>query len=311
MKNIEIVSKILAFGKRQCENEQKTARFIKSLLKSNKIDFLVQKFDALVPKIKKAILEIDGNFIPCEGTGLVSGKISALKLLNSLESSQLYLYEPNINFNPKCPTISRSNFYFAPSLAISRQDKLKVINGRNIDAELKVILKKYISENLLVGNYKNPTNILFAHYDSLSTGATDNASGVAVMLNLLLENPQLLKQSLFVFCGNEELSYDQPIYWGHGYRVFEKKYLDLLFQTKKIFVVDCVGNGKTKIYSDPRILRNAFPIKNAQKLCQKIYIVDGDIDELMKVYHSDEDDIGRLYERYLVDAADFLTSRLN
>ncbi len=54
--------------------------------------------------------------------------------------------------------------------------------------------------------------LVFSHYDSISSGVIDNASGTALSLYLVINYPKLLEKTLFVFAGNEELSYDEPIY---------------------------------------------------------------------------------------------------
>lgn len=72
--------------------------------------------------------------------------------------------------------------------------------------------KKHNSLNILVGNNINPKNIFFAHYDSVGIGATDNASGVGILMNIIINFPKSLRDNLFVFSGNEELSYDYPTY---------------------------------------------------------------------------------------------------
>lgn len=300
---LEFISQLVKLGPRQGKNEQKTAEFIISILKRHKIPFYVQNFTTQLPEIKKAVLIADGKRIQCEASCYISGEIANKEhIISSLTSSQPFLYQSNINFNPECSGISLSNFYFAPSLAISREDLMKVVKASRIRGVVKVKRKKHKSANILTGNKKNPEFILFAHYDSLKKGATDNASGTGVLMELLLKYPQTLKKCLFVFSGNEELSYDQPVYWGHGFRVFEKRYFSLLQKSKKIIVVDCVGNGKTNFSQDKHFLFLAFPIKNFQKIQKKAYALYGDIKKLMKVYHSDLDDINQLKKRYLEEA---------
>jgi hypothetical protein len=310
MKYLTLVRKILSFGERQFGSEQKTACFIKQSLETRKIDFSSQVFDTFSPKIQKALLRVDGENLNCEGTGFISGKVNPKKFLNSLESSQPHLYDSNINSNPDCTTISLSNFYFAPSLAICYRDRNKIDNNAHVEASLKVVPTKYQSENILVGNSKNPEYILTGHYDSIKTGAIDNASGTAVMLKLILDHPSLLDKTLFVFSGNEELSYDQPIYWGHGYRVFEEKYFTQLLAAKKIFIVDCVGNARTEQTSAPETIAKAFPIINIEKIKNKVFAISGSIASLMRCYHAENDTINGLKEVYLEDTAKFLLKKI-
>lgn len=308
---LKFIRDLLKFSPRQGINEIKTADFIIDVLKNNNIPFLIQSFKTTIPLIENSKLVVDGRQLPCEGCSFVGGEIKDKdSLVSSLISSQLLKDKANINFNPKCPGISRSNFYFQPALSIKRNDVKKIIQAKTIKGSLKVTPQPFILRNILVGNIKNPANIIFAHFDSIATGATDNASGVAAITQTILRAPQKLKKSLFVFSGNEELSYDFPVYWGHGFREFEKKYYKLMSLAKKIFVVDCVGNGLTVIDQDLQIMPLAFPIKNITKWQKKIYLVSGNIEKLMSVYHSSLDGLDQLQEKWLRRSAQKLISNL-
>ncbi|MEK9161321.1 MAG: hypothetical protein AAB822_01035, partial [Patescibacteria group bacterium] len=131
-----------------------------------------------------------------------------------------------------------------------------------------------------------------------------------VMSSALINDSYLLKNNLFVFDGNEELSYDYPTYWGHGYRVFEKRHKIILKKAKKIFVVDCVGNGKTNIINDQKIINLAFPIYSIEKLKDKIFIVSGSMEKLRRVYHSEKDIAKEIKKLFLNEAEELLVREL-
>ena len=309
---ISCIKTLCALKKRQLEGAQKAALYIKNILQENAVLFSSELLATTVPRFISANLLIDGTPIPCLATGLKSGIIKSKKtIISSLTSSQSFLYEENINFNPLCATaISRSNHYFAPSIAVLRDDVNRILQATTVIGEIKVKPTEYINEQIFVGNQKNPDNILFCHYDSLGPGATDNASGVAVLLSLIIETPMLLNTCLFVFDGNEELSYDQPIYWGNGYRVFENRYGRLLENAGRIFVVDCVGDSTVSFINDPTICRLAFPIKQLERYLKKITLVSGDYDTLMQVYHSEADLPGRIDQVQLQHAVAELKQQL-
>ncbi len=303
---LDFISKLVYFSSRQGIDEIKTAKLIISVLKNNKISYYMQEFETKYPKIK-ANLKVDGKKIECEGCSFVSGKIkNKNRTANSSARLKFFVTHPGINFNPKCKVISLDNFYFTPALAVNPTNIKKVISAKIINGEIKTKPCKYTSSNILVGNLKSPKNILFAHYDSIKRGATDNASSVSVLIKLIIENPYILKNSLVVFSGNEELSYDYPIYWGHGYREFERKYNNLLKKSKKIFVVECIGNGKTIISKDKKLLLEGFPIKNLKKIERKILLIHGDINKLMSVYHSDLDNVNEIKKKYLLEASNII-----
>lgn len=308
---INFINDVASFSPRQGQNEAKTARFIIRSLDELDVRYGEQKFTTEIPLIKTEILIADGKEIECKGCSFVSGKITnKSNIVSSLISSQPLIDCPNINFNPSCKGISLSNFYFAPSLAVKGSDLNKIIDAKTLLGTVEVMPYKHQSSNILVGNIKKPKNILFAHYDSIEKGVIDNASGVGVLMYLISNHRQVLENSLLVFSGNEELSYDHPVYWGHGFRVFEEEYKSLLNTAKKIFIVDCVGNSKTIINKDKELIEKGFPLKDLDKLKDKIFFAHGDIDNLMEVYHSDLDTIERVEEKNILDAAKLLISNL-
>jgi hypothetical protein len=306
---LSFIRDLISFSPRQLEREQKTADFIIAFLKSYSFDYYLDYFWAKVPKIEKEVLKADTSEIACKGSSFVSGKIRSKDyLISSLIFSPTLLDQSNINFNPQCLAISLASFYFAPAIAISKKDLNLILKAKKVEGEVKVKPLRYKARNILVGNFKNPKVIFFAHYDSIGKGAIDNASGVATLMGVILSRPEILKDNLFVFAANEELSYDRPIYWGHGFRIFEKNFFNIMKRAKEILVVDCVGNGPTKISQDQNLIRLAFPIKNKERLQNKIKIISGDIHKLMTLYHSDLDDINKIDIKYLAEASKIISN---
>ncbi|NQV87993.1 MAG: M28 family peptidase [Parcubacteria group bacterium] len=302
-KSIQFINDLVQLGARQGSAMQKGAELIIRVLKDNKIEHKVEPFEITIPVIEKAFLNVDGEDVPCKGCSTVSGIIDKKdSIVSSLISSQYLIDVPNINFNPNCEAISQSNFYFVPSVAISRENLEKVVLAKKIRGEVEVERWVGDSFHILVGNSLSPKTIVFAHYDSIGPGAIDNASGVATSLSLLIEKPSLLENTLFVFDGNEELSYDMPVYWGHGFRVFQKKYPNLFKVAKQIIAVDCVGNGPSEVITDPKIIKLAFPIDNIDLHSSKISTIGANIEHLMTVYHSDLDAPSLIEEKYLEQA---------
>lgn len=308
---LQFIAKLTGFSPRQGKNEIKAAAFIVSALKENKINYSIHRFYTEIPLERKARLVADGKKIKCKSCSFSSGEINdKSNLISSLIPSDYSLDCSNINFNPKCQDISLSNFYFAPSLAVSKNNLSKIMKAKKITGEVKIKSYKYRSQNILVGNTKNPKIIIFAHYDSIEKGVTDNGSGVAVLMNSIVAHPETFSKTLYVFCGNEELSYDKPTYWGHGFREFEKKYKTILSKSKKIIVVDGVGNNKTNIYRDKNMIYLTFPIKNAKKMENKIMVFLGDFEKIMSVYHSNSDNIKQLKNVHLMEAKKMLINEI-
>jgi hypothetical protein len=301
---LKFINNLTSLGERQGAQEAKAARLIIKILKDYKIGYAIQKFSTQIPLVKKAKLSIDGKEIECIGTSFVSGKIESKEnIISSLITSRASTDIPNINFNPLSDDISRSNYYFAPALAIKRSDVNAIIKADKIEGEVIVKPKKHESMNILAGNTKNPKKMFFAHYDSFEMGAIDNASGVGALMDVLTSLPESTEDNLFIFSGNEELSYDYPIYWAHGYRAFEKAYKKKMEKAEKIFVIDCVGNGKTNIIQNDYELYLSFPLKEIDKYKKKIYNICGDTSKLMKVYHAKSDNIKGLDIAFLKEAS--------
>lgn len=309
---LDFTKRLVALGERQGEVANQAGSLIISVFRDADIPFRIERFITEIPVVSRAELSADGRKIECLSTSFTGGKIANKdSIASSLISSQPLISKSNINFNPKCQLISRSNFYFAPALAIKAKDVGKVVNAKLVKGISIVARTKVESRQILVGNSTNPKSLIFCHYDSIGPGAVDNASGVAVLLETIIRNREVLKNSLFIFDGNEELSYDFPVYWGHGYRVFEEGYNKLLLKAEKIISVDSVGNGKPSVISDPKIIKLAFPIKNLDKFLAKTVTIAGDIDELMRVYHSDDDKVGELKEEFLNQTVGTLKNLLN
>lgn len=295
---------------RQQQNVLTAERYITAELKRNSVPYITSKFIAETP-LCTASLSVDSKSIECKGTSFVGGKIDSKSVvLSSTIPSRFNLENSNINFNPYSDAVSCVNFYFAPAIAISRRDVAKVLLGNKISGSVVVKRLRTPVSHILVGNVKNPENIVFAHYDSILTGALDNASGVAVSLFLVIQQRELLENTLFVFDPCEELSFDKPTYWGYGFRVFEKKFPKLMTGAKKIIPIDCVGNGPVTIDVNPSVLYLAFPIKNFEALKNKMITLYSSLSGLMRVYHSSLDKPSTIKEKYLREAAIKLTSLL-
>ncbi len=299
----KFVRELCNLGERQGSVERQAMRAVTRELKLLGAPFVEKGFPVTVPVERRARLVADGVSLPCRASSLTSGAITnADAMVSSLISSLQNRYQPNINFNPRCRGVSRGNRYVAPSLAVRTADVPALLGARSVRGMVRVEKKGYRSSNVLVGNRRDPEFIVFTHVDSIGPGACDNAAGVAACLAAVANNPRVLGRTLVVVSGNEELSYDEPVHWGYGYRVFERSNKRLLSRAKKILVVDSVGLGKTVLIKDRGLLKLGLPLKDEQ-LFKKAVAVTGDFDLLMAVYHSDLDTPARLDFRQIDRAA--------
>ncbi len=307
-----VVNTLAALGMRQGGTATKACTIISSLLRTYGVTFNIEGYSTEMPVWKKCVLRVDGKSIPALPTGFTSGTFDRVTAyVSSLVSSHYFLDVPHINFNPHSRVISRANFSFAPSCAVAVDSLSALFKARSLKGEIKVEKKVQTTYQILVGNRKNPTAIVFSHFDSIGPGTIDNASGTALMLQAIINKPECLNETLFVFDGNEEVSYDYPVYWGKGYRNFEKKYPRLILKARKIIVVDCIGYAPTEVLKKGPIIRLAFPIADIQKFKSKISLITSDYDSLMPVYHSADDIPVNIRKHFVLEALSKLTEAMS
>jgi len=164
---------------------------------------------------------------------------------------------------------------------------------------LRQRLVKVKASNILVGNLVNSKVILLTHFDAIGPGALDNASGVAVSLAVLINNPDFVKDNLAVFSGCEETSYEKPVYWGYGYCQFERKYGQLLKNCRAIYVVDCVGNGRLHFFQGDYYFHEAVPLKKLNLVKDKLFVLTGSVKKLLAICHTKKDTVAGLKPKYL------------
>lgn len=306
---LNLVKQLEELSPRIGKREKPAAALIKNALEG--IEIKEQSFKNELPDGKSKLL-VDGIEILSVSSSFCSGTIDDDKaLVSSIHTSPQFFKKPNINFNPYCKEMSLPTFYFYPSIAILRSDVQKVLEAETISGSVKVKKQSFSSTNLLVGNTKNPENIIFAHYDTVMKGAVDNSGSIAMLISLIKNNSGVLSKSLFVFGGSEEFSLDEPIYWGRGYRVFEEEYPSLLECAKKIIVSDGIGLAKPIFCNE--FLLESLPLKNLEKWKTKTNLLVSDtakINTLWSIYHSKLDTVNMLREEYLENAKKLLVGKL-
>ncbi|MGE5540910.1 MAG: M28 family peptidase [Bacillota bacterium] len=299
---LTIAQTLTSFGERQGDAACRAGAYLEKELRRAGLSLQIDMLDTSIPR-GTSTLRVDGQLVESLPTSMISGSITdASALTSSLIPSRYLIDVANINFNPKCSAPSVTNMYFAPALAVRPGDVDRILKAKEIRGTVEVRKESARIPQILVGNLKDPKVIVFTHYDSIGgPGAIDNASGTAVCLALCLRYPALLGETLFVFDPNEEVSYDYPTYWGHGYRAFATTYADVFKQAARILIVDSVGNGPVQEIRDPTILRLAFPV-DTDGVRGDVVSLGGDIERMMEVYQSELDTCDLLDERYLEDA---------
>lgn len=183
--------------------------------------------------------------------------------------------------------------------------------AKEVKGIIEVEKEKYTTENILVGNISNPENIIIAHFDSIvGDGALDNAAAIAVMIETIKQKAVVLQNTLFIFAGNEEISYDDyKIKSGYGFRMFESKHSNVLENAKQIIVIDGIG------VSSPSFVQNGLDwvlqVKMLDKIRSKVFWLQNDQSEVLKYFHTKADIIENLSEKYLKEAQATLINKLS
>lgn len=289
----QIIEDLSKLSPRQGEKEIETAKYIENKIRQITGDIKVQRFPTRIPLVSSVYLKLDDHIIDCLGCSFETGNITT---------------KDQITYNPQSDYISTPTYYQKPTVSISRLDANKLKYTTKIEGKVVIEKYSYISRNFLVGNVENPKTIIFTHYDSLGGGAIDNAGGVTLCLKLLTEDPKILSETLFLFAGNEELSYDFPDYWGFGYRQFEKEYPQFLRQAKQILVVDGVGLTSPEIIATE--LDNFLPLRYLKTFQNKIKVVSSNQQQVLKCYHCNEDTPDKISLECLNQSQNFISQML-
>ena len=303
-KIIDIIKDLEKFSPRNNEESLKeTSKYIKENLEKVGIDLYNQYFKVSIPFDEGSYIILDnGEKIIGKANSFVSGYFEEKNIYSSQNIKQ-EISVPHINYNQYYDAYSGIIFYDFPVINIKKSDLIKVINSEEIKVYVNVKRKLIKNENILVGNIKNPKNIIFTHFDTIFNGALDNSSGTATLLYGIINNKINLKENLIVFSGCEELSYDKPYYWGYGYRVFEYEYKEILEKSKKIIVYDMFGHSKPTLTKE--YIREAFPIMS-EYLYEKSIQISESNNDWIKFYHSEADTIDKVNEDYLKEGLELL-----
>lgn len=302
------LKKLTDLGPRYAEKEIQAAEIIKNYLSSLKIPFTSQSFESEVPVCTKAELTADGKKVECLGSSIVSGQIpNGEYLISHFGFSGETPY--NIAYSPMTDDISVVNHYKVPSLSISRKDVVKIVMAKEVKGIVEIKKTKIKTENILVGNTKNPKYIVFAHFDSIiGRGAVDNAGSITTMMSCIENNKNLLATTLFNFSGNEEMAYDDYKLNGYGFRVFEEKYGNLLENAMKIIVMDGLGVGEP-IFSQNG-LDWVLQLKMLDKIRGKVFWLQNDQTPVLQYFHTKSDNDEIIKEEYISGAEKALKQKL-
>jgi hypothetical protein len=307
----DVINKLTEISPRYGHREIEAAKIITDELKSLNIGYVEEPFESAVPKVIKAELIADGKYIPCLGSSLISGIIKDGKFLISGFGYTGEQHPYNICYSPITDEISVIDIAKEPSLTISRNSVIEIVMANKVNGLIKVEKEKFTTKNIMVGNTVKPENIVFAHFDSIvGDGASDNGAAIAVLLEIVKIKPEILKNTLIVFAGNEEVSYDSyKTKSGYGFRVFELAYGELLQKAKQIIVIDGIGLGSPSFVQTG--LDWVLQVKMLGQIRDKVFWLQNDQSEVLKYFHTQADTVDKLHENYMQEALMALITKIS
>ena len=305
----DFIQKLASIFPRYGVDEMRAAKVIADELTSNNITYVEEKFKASVPRIINANLFVDGVEVPCLGSSFATGDIESNKfLIDSLNDPEEHL-PYSIGYSSASDEISVVSFFDEPSVTVSKKYIPQIKLAKTVFGHVEVAQEKFNTENILVGNTINPKNIIVAHFDSIiGPGAMDNAAAVSVLMEIIKTNQSILQDNLFLFSGNEEISYEKLPYSGHGYREFESLHSPQLDSAYQIIVVDGIGISSPNFTQEQ--LDIVLQFKSLNSLRSKIYWLQNDQSLVLQNYHSLTDTIDKINPIFLEEAKDLLIKKI-
>ncbi len=267
--------KLSLLSPRICDKEIASKEYIIKRLESRGIEFYIQEFKVTHPKFIDWKLYDVASEVKCLPSGLKSGKLKKLDVINSLDFMDEDYEEDNINYNPFAIGISTPNIFNSRALSIDVKDKNKEFK----EGYLKVKKFRFKSSNIMYGNFRNPKLIILSHYDSLWGGVIDNGFSVAILINL---PKRFLKHVLVVLAGSEEVCYEKPN-WSYGYIKFQEEFKEL--SGRRLIIMDTVGQTKLRVYRKKEIVNEAIVFVNEYKAV----VFSSKFKDFLKIWHSPKD----------------------
>lgn len=310
-----IIEDICQFSPRQGEGETRTAAYIEQSLREQNMNVVIEPYETIVPIIREARLHIgetvyEAPYIVgcCFESGSIGGRIA---FENHTQPSPISgsMFDSVIAHNPHCAAPSQASFYRIPAVAVTKRifdyANKAYCAGKAIKGFVEVEQRKHGSKNILLGNISSPRVLCITHYDCLQKGALDNASGVAVLLHAIEQIREKTDDILFAFCGNEEICAEPGYYGGKGYRVLYEAHEKIFEDAQKIVVVDSVGNSAPRVLSatEDSTCYSGFPVPQFEVIRNKLSLIMGEMQGLLDIYHSEDDDGRNITEEHLQETA--------
>jgi len=240
-------------------------------------------------------------------------------------------------------TLGYNDELFIPALALSKDDGNELIKliesedpviGELIIEDARVVEKE--SQNIIATkktvqeiNTTEDIVIIGAHYDTVeySPGASDNASGVAILLEIarVLEEVPTDKEIRFIFFGAEEIEflgsekYVEKMTDNEIEKVIAMFNMDMVGSTGAgpltMFTVNGMPNHATKIGNDTneKLFGESLSIQLADR-SDHLYFHHAGIDAVLfsyypleESYHSPEDTIDKISKERLEETAKIIT----
>ena len=263
--------------------ESKAASYIKDQMQKAGLTVAVEPFQFQSFELESAVLKVDDGqaeilklgFDPYPGGESRTGELAFIESTDDMQAILKLELDGRIVVTTEAANFYRLTLFKKPAAVASLSrpdfDRLKAANGRPGEIRFRGRIVKTQSANI-VGAFPHASGaareiVISAHLDSWKgPGANDNASGVAVMLELAryfraLQPPPPLSMRFVAFSA-EELGLV-------GARAYLQRHQSEFENCQLLFNIDSVGGAK-EIFADTRGGVRSVPAKPASQLPENL-----------------------------------------
>ena len=246
------------------ENETKALEYIKNRLEKAGLEIAIEPFTFDLFIFKESKLQIGETsvepalvgFDPYDGQTAVEGELVVIKPSTPREEIFKIKGENKTFLTAKPVSFFQLSYLKPNAIVYVEEEELESLRGENgktalltVEGEIQRLQSANVVATLLPKSGANNEIILSAHVDSYNgPGADDNASGVAVLLELAeyfsKRKKELTCQLKFIALGSEEVGL-------LGSKAYVEKHQEEIKNCELVFNIDTVG-GSEGIYVEMR-----------------------------------------------------------
>lgn len=129
----------------------------------------------------------------------------------------------------------------------------KELGNNNVQNFTDILLDTLNNKSVSIGDFGSYTHFFSQSEDKIIASGLDNRACIEILLEIIIENPQMLKNTLFAFVTEEENTYDCITGISNLYKPQYALVVDMLpvnqIDPTKVERIPSVGNGPAVLYS--------------------------------------------------------------